>query len=165
MEKKSEISLNKKSIEELRRIYDGICDLYKQIRLRVLTYLGAGFALFSYLYISGDNENKTIAEKLFVPPEPYGVILYVLAFSACIMAFVLLIYGMQTVTWRYPTDIEEHEKLESYEELEFLKYLRKEYIGALNIDIGHCEKKQKLATVASYLLMFGGILLVIIKNF
>jgi hypothetical protein len=157
-----------KSIEELRRTHDEISDLYQRIRMRVLTYIGFGFALLTLLYGDGGNQPEDKAEifnRLFIPSELYGIILYFLGLFLIIVAICILFLATQSVLWRIPTDFKELKELKYQNFLEFLEYIRDEYIEALKINKAHCEKKQRYLDTATFPLIFGAVLLIVINYF
>lgn len=55
------------AIEEQRRVFDHLNAGYEQAKVKLLTFIGAGLALMTYLFSSGN---------LFVPEELYGKIFY-----------------------------------------------------------------------------------------
>ncbi len=147
------------SIDELRRTYDIISHTYGSIRTKILTFSGGGLALLTYLYRDGNRENINL------PDQNYGVIIYFIGLVCIIVAIATLLYATLPVTWQFPTEnkILKSMKFNSY--IDFLKYTQGEYIDAISINVGHCEKKQKYLNFAFPLLIVGAILLVVIKSF
>lgn len=150
------IQVHEKSIEELRRMHEEVCDIYKNIRTKTITFLGGGLALLSFLYGGGD---------LFIPKEIYGRIFYSVGFVFYMSSLFLLFLAAQPVLWRLPTKIKKHKEMKFSTYLEFLVYIKNEYTDALNINFAHNEKKQKYLNSATVLLASGAILLLIIKSF
>jgi hypothetical protein len=64
------------AIEEQRRDYDCLNGLYDHAKVKNFTFLAAALALLGYLYTGSSNGTESLEDKLFIPDEPYGVILY-----------------------------------------------------------------------------------------
>lgn len=151
------IKLNLIAIEELRRYYDQVSELYTQIRTRILAFLGGGFAVLGYLYGNGGD--------LFIPKQIYGMIFYLIGFMSFTTAMSTLFRATRPVIWRIPTEIKDLKQMKFKNELKLLEYIKDEYLEAIRIDSLHCEKKQQLLTYALYLEVIGGIVLLVLKNF
>jgi len=149
-----QIQLLKLSIEELRRMHDEITNAYSNVKIKIITFIGGELALLNSLYSNGE---------LFLPKEVYGRIFYLLGLTSCVVALLVLCLSIQPVLWRMPTESKKHRKHKIY--LDFLKYVREEYVEALSINKSHLGKKQDRLDLASSLLMIGAVILLIIKNF
>lgn len=156
MKSKAKIQTLKLNIEEQRRKYDEVCGNYASIKNRILTFLAGSLAFLAYLYGSGE---------LFVPQETYGQIFYWLGFLLYIIAIIILFMAVQPVVWHLPTDTVNVDKLKVNTEEEYLEYVQNEYIECININKQYNEQKYRLLDMALKLLIIGGIVLVIIKNF
>lgn len=158
---KEQVQMLEKGIEELRRTHDEITDAFSKARIKNITFIGANLATLSYLYSSNGSGN----ESLFIPEKIYGIIFYFAGLFLCLGSLLILVLALQPITWRIPTEMKKLKKLEYNSYLDFLKYVRNEYIEGLSINLPKHEKKQKYLNLASPLLIVGAILLLIIKKF
>lgn len=82
------------ALEELRIIYARLDVSQATIKLRVLTFLGAGLALLSYLFSTrGD---------LFIPSERYGKVFYFIGLGLIISAISMLLHALRPGFWAVP---------------------------------------------------------------
>ncbi len=144
------------SIEELHRMYDEICENYTNTKNRILTFLAGSLGILAFLYGNGD---------LFIPAQNYGKIFYWLGLALYIIAISLLMIAVRPVNWDIPTDFKEHKELKYKNAMEFKEYIRDEYITSISSDNNHVTVKNRLLTTAFVLLVIGGIVLVVLKNF
>jgi hypothetical protein len=160
MSDKQQTLILKETIAELRRRYDFINDMYEGARFKTLTFLGAGFALLSYLYANSSEEG------LFIPSETYGKIFYGLAIVLIIGAMVMLLLSIKGSRWEFPChevklgDIEDKEN-----HLSFLRYVRDEYLRSTNLNLYTYENKYRVLNISLLMLLVGGILVVLMKVF
>lgn len=146
------------AIEELRRTYDELSKDYDQVRIKILTFLGGGLALLSFLYAAGD---------LFIPIELYGRIFYFTGLALTISALVILFYSLKPVQWLIPVDFKEIEKFEARKTKkdDYLVHLKEEYVTTLRKNMGKYQFKQNLLNISSNQLIIGAIILLVLKFF
>lgn len=154
------ILILKESIVELRRRYDFINDLYQNVRVKIITFMGAGFALLGYLYI--DNSN---GDNLFIPADTYGKIFYFAGLAMVLLSLVILFISLKASSWELPTDADKLKKKDFVSLEEFLIYVRNEYLKAIDLNLMIYEKKQSKLDFASHSLVIGGIVMLVIKSF
>ena len=143
------------SLDELRIIYARLDDSIATIRVRILTFLGAGLALLSFLYGGGD---------LFIPPERYGKVFYFLGLGLVIASLTFLLQAVRPNPWAVPIE-SKLTKLGRYtSRREMLEMMIEEYIEAMMANIVKHEKKAQQYSTGFILLLWGGILLLVIKN-
>lgn len=157
------VKIHELSIEELRRTYDEICEHYSSARNRILTFFAGSLGFLGFLY--GDGINDAGLNNIFLPTELYGVIFYWMGLSAYLIAIGVLIIAIQPIPWIIPTDFKEHKNLRYSSFATFQEYVIDEYIQAITFNQANEEKKKRLFNIAFYLLTFGAIVLVVIKNF
>ena len=157
MKKEEEIKVYEKSIEELRRMHDEVTIMFNIAKVRIITFMGGGFAFLSFIYATKG--------ELFIPDETYGKIFYSLGLALCITALILLFIATRGVQWRIPTESKKHDRFDHKNYLEYLKYTKREYVEAFKINHSHNEKKQSYLNFASSLLMTGALILIVIRNF
>lgn len=151
-----------KTIEEQRRDYDCVEILYSQAKTKNITFLAAALALLGYLY--GGTGGSSLKEKLFIPDEPYGVIVYVISFFIFVSAIIILLINLKPYRWSTAHDPQMDELApKDYEK--YLEYIRKRYDYISNINCISYSKKQTLLDVSFLPLVGGGIMLLILKTF
>jgi hypothetical protein len=149
--------LLKIALEELRLTYGRLNEAYARARAKILTFLGGGLALMSYLYAGGD---------FFFPPQIYGRIIYCIAFVLAILGLGLLFYALGTIFWRVPTEQHYKKMLADHPTKDdFLEFLVDEYVQSLAGNIPKYEKKHMLLNLAFFCLTSGAIILLILKSF
>lgn len=158
MKTEDKVKIHALSIEELRRMYDEICEHYTSTKNRILTFFTGSLAFLGFLY--GDGANS-----ILIPLETYGKTFYWMGLAAYLIAISLLIVAIQPIAWIIPTDFKEHKSLRYQNYLDFQNYVIDEYTQAIIFNQTNEEKKKRLLNVSFYLLTFGAIVLVIIKNF
>jgi hypothetical protein len=129
---------------------------YDQLRTRIITTIGAAFALLGYLYRDPGN--------WFLPENVYGQVMYGAGWLLILTAFVCLFRGMYAVTWYYPMELKSLKKLKFDTEKDLLIEVKEEYLETIENNIIPYEKKQSLYKIALYTLIPGGILLMVINQ-
>ena len=150
------VEVLKVTIDEQRRVYDELVDSKKHLDIKTLTLTGAGLALLTYLYASGN---------LFVPEQLYGQILYVIGAVLAFGAVGTLLYAVKpSGQWQFPTETDEKlVDLAEADEQAYLVYVKNRYIYCYKNNIKYYSKKQRLMNLSFFPLVFGGIILVAIK--
>ncbi len=70
-------------IDEQRRDYDYLLRIYERAGAKENALLAATFGVIAYLYYTAPVGSKTgIAQRLFVPTEDYGKVIYFIAAGA-----------------------------------------------------------------------------------
>lgn len=160
MNDKQKIDALKFSIDELRRRYDLIKEMYRSAITKMFAFIGAGFGLLTYL-------NPKLSD--FVnnsPQEQYGKILYFFAMLLIIGALYKLFNSIRGVYWEYPLHIVKLKNIEeSHSELEYYRYIKNDYIRAVKIVDKTYGKVYKGLNESSIMLACGGILVIVIKVF
>lgn len=143
-------------ISELQRVYDWLTAAYQQAKVRVLTFLGGGLAVMTFLYADGDT---------FIPKETYGQIIYFGAVGLVIGSLLLLFTALLSRRWEFTLESRDLPKLEEKTRLEYLKYLKKQYISAYEANSRTYEIVHKYLNRAFLPLLSGAILLIVLKIF
>lgn len=145
------------TIEEQRREYDLLNEAKHQVATKTLTLAGAGLALLTFLYSSGD---------LFVPNELYGKVFYIVGAFLTIGAVCVLLYATKpSGRWELPPETSRLENLDDKDERKYLEYVKDRYLTCYNLNAKHYQTKQRLMNTSFYPLVFGAIILVTIKIF
>jgi hypothetical protein len=145
------------AIEEQRRADNWISHNYDNVRNKILTLLGGGLASLTFLYASGD---------LFIPPEIYGKIFYFAALTLILFALSRLIVALQPMHWEFTIEDRDLNVIHTVQsKLEYLKYVKERYMLVYKMNISVYELKQRLFNLSLYPLIFGVMILVVIKQF
>jgi hypothetical protein len=145
------------TIQEQRRVYDWLDENYNQLRVKSLTILGGGLGALVFLYSSGN---------LFIPKSTADKIFYFSGLTMVIFAIGLLIASLRPQEWEFPTEKKDIACLEQFEtEFEHLVYTRDRYQVCYDVNIAAYDYKQKLYNLSLYPLIFGTIILVVLKLF
>lgn len=142
-------------LEELRIIYSRLDEALSTAKTRILTFLGAGLALLSYLYGSG---------SLFIPEQRYGVVLYFIGLGLVIAGMGFLLRGLRTSFWSVPLETKLLKMHRYKTHLELLEELIDEYTECLTSNIVRYEAKVSSLNSGFFSLLCGAILLLVIKN-
>lgn len=149
------VKIYEKSIEELRREDDWLNKNFSETKTKILSFLGGGLAILSFIFTNGFDW----------PEEMYGKIFYVAGLIICLIAISLLFIAIQPTAWQVPGEIKEHIKIRNKNYLSFLRYIKGTYIETINKNSPQYEKKQMFLRISVLFLIIGSILLLIIKNF
>lgn len=149
------------AIEEQRRSDSWIAHNYDNVRNKILTLLGGGLAALTFLYSSGNSNGS-----LFIPPEVYGKIFYFIALFLILFGISGLIMALRPRHWEFTTESRELASISTVQsKLKYLQYVKERYMIAYKNNIVAYENKQKLFNISLYPLVFGIMMLVIIKLF
>jgi len=145
------------TVEEQRREYDILSDSKHRVANKTLTLTGAGLALLTFLYADGE---------IFIPTEIYGQIFYTVGALLNIGALATLLFATKpSGTWELPPEIDTLESLDEKDERKYLEYIKNRYITCYKSNAKHYQTKQRLMNMSFYPLVFGAIILIIIKLF
>jgi hypothetical protein len=152
------------AIEEQRRDHEVFNDLYSEAKRKNFIYLTAALALLAFLYGNPPENAKTLAEKLFIPAEPYGVIIYFLSLAAFLGATGVLLFALRPRPWSTAYDNDQEDCIaDNYEQ--YLNYIKKCYLRASRINMNSYSAKQNMLSMSFIPLLAGGILLLLLKTF
>jgi hypothetical protein len=143
------------ALEELRIIYGRLDDSMSTIKIRILTFLGGGLALLSYLY-SGEN--------LFIPEEPYGKVFYFFGLGLIVSGICLLLHALKPSYWAVPIESKLTKLHNQKTRTEILSLLVEEYVESMVGNIARYEKKVPYLTTGFFQLLCGGTILLVIRN-
>jgi hypothetical protein len=151
-------------LEEQRRDHEVFSTLYAQAKTKNITFLAAALALLGFLYGTTPENANTLAEKLFIPQEPYGVIIYFLSLTAFLLSIGVLLFALRPQPWGTAYDNNQEDCIaDDYER--YLEYMKKCYLDASAMNIASYRRKQNLLNIAFMPLLTGGILLLLLKTF
>lgn len=148
------------AIDEQRRVYDMLATLWAQLRVKCFTFLGGGLTALTFLYASTNNK-----DQLFIPNETYGQILYFAALGVTIFGLVSLFLAIKPSHWEFPTEKHDLLKLHYATQRSYLEYTKDRYITCYDVNSKAYEYKQRLFNLGLYPLIFGVIILIVLKLF
>lgn len=152
------------AVEEQRRDWDALNQAYEAAKRKNITFLAAAFALLGYLYGSNIQPHESIRERLFMPHEAYGIIVYALAAGLFLFGIATLMLALRSKGWSTAyEDDQEDDLLTSYEK--YLRYMNKRYLKCSNNNRNSYNAKYILLEMSFLPLVMGGILLLILKIF
>lgn len=145
------------ALEEQRREYDELTAMKNAVAVKTLTLTGAGLALLTYLYGGGN---------LFFPQELYGRVFYIVGALLTVGSVSVLLFATKpTGKWELPPQDVDLEELTEDDEREYLEYMKRRYLTCWNLNSKYYNMKQRLMNMSFYPLVFGAIILVVIKIF
>lgn len=170
-----QIEILRETITDLRRRYDAIYVMYSGIRSQTITFIGAGFTLLGYLYYPTntscsnfqiEKNFEILINRLFIPEEIYGKILYALAIFLIFTAMIRLLLSVRGFRWEFSCHEEKFDDIENKEtNLSFLQYMRNSYLRVTKLNLSVYEIRHKIVNESLLMLSVGGILMILIKIF
>lgn len=160
---KDRIKILELEIEEQRRDYDVLKEAYESAKVKNITFLAAGLALLTYLYASTSGSN--LREKLFIPKEAYGVIIYGASAAMFLFALAMLLYALKTRRWSTAYDNNQEEMVSAHGYEYYLQYMKRRYLSVYSNNSATYKAKQTLLDMSFIPLVSGGIILVVLKTF
>ena|SRR5579862_8159721 len=159
---KPSVEVLRVAIEEQRRFHDELTEAYHGVSVKILTLAGGGLALLTFLYSNpADPKNP-----LFIPQQLYGKIIYFAALLSTLAALGLLIHGIKpTGQWEVAPETEALESLDETDEHKYLLYVKNRYVACFKNNLKEYSFKHKYLKLSFYPLVFGAIILVVIKLF
>lgn len=102
------VSILLTALDEQRRFHDEVTRSFDNIKNRIVYYIGAILAVLTFIYSGALDDTKTTRQKLFIPPELYGILFYFFGLACLIYALFVLTRGMRTdVRWEVYTETTE----------------------------------------------------------
>lgn len=144
------------SISELKHTIDWLNSAYESIKAKTLAFLGAGLALLTYLYSSGD---------LFFPDEMYGRIFYCIGLALVLTSLVMLFRSLWPRRWEFTIDSNDLEDMNFTDKNHYLQYVKEIHIKAYRANLLTYTKNHKILHTAFFPLIVGAIILVVLKIF
>ncbi len=149
------------ALAEQRKDYDQVNAMYESSRVKNYSMFAFMFGLLAYLYTS-NGEDGSIRERLFIPPEAYGIIIYAIAIVLIFYGMKSLIIALKSRPWKTAYDNEQDGyHMKDYER--YLKYMRKRYLKCSETNSNSYAEKQELLDEALWPLIIGSIILIVIK--
>jgi len=160
----SDIKSLKAIITEQTRDYDYLKSIYDRMRATASILLTAAFGVIAYLYYNAPLGQKTsIGQRLFVPSEDYGKVIYFIAggfFIYGVFKLMLLVFGDNP----WMTTYENEKKDYSNDEAANLQYIKKRYDKCLNFNGKKYEERRVELKFLFFCLLISAIVLIVIKT-
>lgn len=161
---KEEVESLKLLIEEQRRDYDYLQSIYDRTRATEGVLLTAAFGIVAYLYYNAPLGGKiSIAERLFIPAEDYGKVIYFIAagfFVYGLFKLMLTVFGNNP----WMTAYESAKTNYSYDHLETLRYIKERYEACHQFNGDKYAKRKKELVFLFYCILVSAIILIVIKT-
>lgn len=159
--KRPSIEVLRLAVQEQRRVYDEVNIASQQVRVRILTLVGAGLALLTYLY-----SNQGSSNPLFIPSTLYGKIFYMFGLLLTLGSIGLLLFATKPGgTHELPTESVHLSNLTEKDEYAYLEYLKDRYLQCYQQNSAHYSSKFKLLNLSFLPLVFGATILIVLKTF
>jgi hypothetical protein len=120
-------------LEELRRMYDGVSEIYTQTRTKIFAFMSGGLAFLAFYFGS---------QTLELPTANYGKIIYLLSLTVEIVALAILFIATQPVSWIIPPETADLKKNSFKSKNSFLTYMIEQYLDAIKNNGSKCEEKR-----------------------
>lgn len=150
------IEILRAAVDELRRLYDRLSNIYDGLKVKVLALIAGEVAIISFIF-SG--------QSVKIPEEPYGVIFFATGLAAMAVAFGLLLWVISTADWLVPHDTKEsrllHKRYKTEEE--FLEYLKDDYESCIDHCAGKIKKRSAVFNKTVLVLSSGVTILLVLK--
>lgn len=154
-------------IEEQRRYHDELTNSYLGKTRKIITYIGAIFALLAFLYAGAlDPHKHTTKAKLFIPDQLYGQIFYAFGLFLLLYALGKLIHAARPAgAWTVAIQSKDVEAVESWTEEEYLVKLKNDYEDARKDNIELNDTKHDAIRESYYPMLLGAIILIVLRYF
>lgn len=151
-------------IEEQKRDYDYLKSIYDRTRATESILLTAAFGIIAYLYYTAPLGSKSsIAERLFIPTEDYGKVIYFIAagfFAYGLFKLMLTVFGHNPWMTAYESTKTDY----SHDELETLQYVKGRYDICHAFNHDKYKKRKKQLIFLFYTILISAIILIVIKT-
>ncbi len=156
-------------VEEQKRDYDYLLHIYNRLRATEGLLLTAAFGIVAYLYYgASDGDKPGIAERLFVPAEDYGKVIYFMAaafFLYGILKLMMNVFGNNPWMTAYVGASKESiYKPKDATPLEVIKYVRCRYDECQEFNVDKYNKRKNDLGFLFYCILISAIILIVIKT-
>lgn len=156
-------------VEEQKRDYDYLLHIYNRMRATEGLLLTAAFGIVAYLYYgASDGDKLGIAERLFVPAQDYGKVIYFMAaafFLYGILKLMMNVFGKNP--WMTAYEQQRRDSIFTPQDvtpLEVTKYVRDRYDECLVYNGDKYNKRKNDLGFLFYCILVSAIILIVIKT-
>lgn len=151
-------------VEEQNRDYDYLLHIYDRMRATESVLLTASFGVVAYLYYSAPLGNRTsIAQRLSVPSEDYGKVIYFIAFAffgTAVIKLMMNVFGNNIWETAYEVPKEKY----SHKPVETLGYIKQRYDHCIVQNGIAYGKRKKELLILFYGILVSAIILIVTKT-
>lgn len=150
-------------VEEQRRDYDYLLRIYDRAGAKENVLLTAIFGIIAYLYYAGPEGAHGIKERLFIPQEEYGVVIYVIAagfFVYGLFKLMFNVFGDNPWETAYESSKTDH----TYDSEKTLLYVKKRYDTIKKTNLKSYNIRRKDLRFCFYTILVSAIILIVIKT-
>jgi len=151
-------------IEEQRRDYDYLQNIYERAGAKENVLLAAGYGVVIYLYSTpASSAGNGIIKRLFIPSQDYGLVIYVIAaafFLYHLFKLTLNVFGDSKWETAYQTSKSSYSK----DPLAIAKYVKKRYDTAHEVNVTSYLKRKRDLKICFYCILISAIILIVIKT-
>jgi hypothetical protein len=145
-------------IEDLRRLYDHVNNNWINLKNRVLTVVFGEVAIVAFIFSDNAQFNLTsftVAEVIF----------FFAAIFAMAGSFLTLVWIVSTSAWIIPLELSESRKVYKryHSKLEYLEYIKEDHEATIESCLRKMDQRSKAFNKVLVALMFGIIVLLVIK--
>lgn len=157
----NQIKILELKIEEQRKDFDVALSFYEQAKVKNITFLASALGLLAYLYANPGEES--LRDKLFIPSEPYGIIIYGVSFIVFMSSIIMLLIALKPLNWS--TAYVNGQYGDEGDYLTYLKYINGRYESTSKTNGDSYNKKQTLLDISFIPLLISATILLLLKTF
>lgn len=150
-------------LAEQRIDYEVLSKLYEGVKVKNLTFLGAILGILIFLYSNVD-KSLPLMERLFIPAEPYGLAIYVLAILALFFSLGALLWALRARRWQTCYEELHIDFIKEHDYVTYLEKLTQTYESMSVNNLDSYEKKQSLLDISLLPMIAGAIILLLLKT-
>jgi hypothetical protein len=151
-------------VEEQRIDYSYLLHIYNRTRATENILLTAAFGIIAYLYHpTSDGSRTSIAERLFLPAEDYGRVIYFIAaafFFYAVLKLTLTVFGDNPWETAYETPKDNY----THRHVDTLEYVKERYDTCQKINSKNYMDRKKQLVFLFYCILLSAIILIVIKT-
>ncbi|MEO5499730.1 MAG: hypothetical protein ABIR46_04485 [Candidatus Saccharimonadales bacterium] len=151
------------ALDELRLLHNNINTSFDNLRNKALALLAGEVAIVTFIF-SSDNDGNSWFLDNSVPL--YGLVIYAVGITLLAYAFAMFLAVISSATWKHPPekkDIADLNHRFHKNPVEFLSYLKNEYVNAIDHCVGIINQRSDKFMRGVYTLSGGIIILVVVK--
>jgi hypothetical protein len=164
VEEEQRIRALKIVVQEQKRDYDYLLHIYNRTRATEGLLLTATFGIIAYLFSkTPTGPHVSLSKVLFIPPQAYGKVIYIMAAVAFLYGSVrltLIVFGNNP--WETAYDISYKCDFE-YNELSTLEHFKKRYDDCHEFNLDKYARRKSELKFLFYCVLITAIILIVIK--
>lgn len=151
--------LHQLGIDELRRLYDAICESFEGVRTKALALLAGEVAMITFLFST--SSSHPLAKPFIV----YAVALYGIGMLLLALSFISFLSIITPVQWHHPPETVDLENMDERfgNSEKYLVYLKNEYIKSIRLASPLLATKSRRFVMTTLILAIGIFLIALLK--